>query len=725
VKPVVQFIVSFVGNKSHCYERQSSDRLHVTSGTCRIFFHSLITTHASLMANQKDNVGQPFGSETSAESPNRRLSSLSEHIDEHGECRKRKSKLPTIADESGDEDDDGPPSKLNRDSPSPIIKMADMRYYKDAKRMSNTEKSITLRDADKDNVTNQQRGNAIRLDISNSANAPVQAHDERQRSSDKSTMNDDQQAGSIQLASVTYTHAATTTSADSDVIQRSDDRNNLANVAHTSATATHDLPAATDFNEQQREQANRPQSTMEDLRKQLADQKFLIDQLRKLKSADFHQQLDMQLPDVENWLTQLSMQLRTDISDSPDVFRPHVADTFMPHTLTYVDTMPDELLAKRVSSLLQARDEALQNICKWQSVPPKLALLQQWAIYPRFSQRTNFSNTVQLLESQLERTYVTLVTEHFIHSFRSIQQEIDTVMCKRPDCIRMLRENQFDVIAAKQKKTRIRFQQVTAPPKRTSANSNMNMRKQQSTSSKLPASSLQTDGQPSTSRADGNAQQHAIADVAVSHRDQQVAMDTSTTFALEHNTQRNLAPWPPNLRTWHRRNTSTNANDRQHGNAPRFDRARNYEHSYYNNHSAHGQQSRAQHTGRPGFGNQHYSGYGEFRHGPSRTNSLQSWQGANYRGHRHSGSSNYHHTWNRYNARIYSARYIPDTISHYGSDHHRGSEYPSGYENRTHTATARSYYNYDSPDAPWHYDTTHYEHIPPIGNYRQYGGYSR
>jgi hypothetical protein len=356
----------------NCYRTSRSDRLHailVSANFLSFANHSPL----SLMANQKSNVEQQAASELGTDLSDKSVSTSTERNEEHGESRKRVRTTPleTIADDSEEDEHDEPPSKINREvkSPSPIIRMTDMRYYRDAKRTLNAHKPTIHHDGEKSSEMHHEHDNPSGLTGKN-----VQ---------DDSSNTD----GSIRQH-VDNIHPQDTTNKDSAVLSpgRNDNDNLVSNNDNrlpneTSRPVVHmdkHGQAANNIVEQLPPASLELHDTIDSLRKQLADKQYLIDELRKLKSADHYQQLDLKLPDVEMWLAEISAQLQADTVNFPDLTGYRVADKHIPHTFTYVDSMPDELLAKRTFSLLQAREETLQSICKWQSTPPQLALFPHW-----------------------------------------------------------------------------------------------------------------------------------------------------------------------------------------------------------------------------------------------------------------------------------------------------------------------------------------------------------
>jgi hypothetical protein len=296
---------------------------------------------------------------------------------------------------------------------------------------------------------------------------------------------------------------------------------------------------------------------------------------------------------------------------------------------------------------------------------------------------------------------------------------------KRAQSVRLLRESQFTIIAAKQKKSRTRFQQVSAQSQGAHRQLNTDTRQSHSESNiqqALPQNpDMRKDNQPCTSRGDNHAPHPQSADVAV-RADDQTAMDTGTSLpSATHNTQRKLTPWPPNVRTWHR--ADTNANTRYRYSAPIRERSGESAH-FHNQRPSYGQRAATSNTGRPTYRYQQASAYGGFRHNSPRSSWTPNWHDSIYGGYNRFDTNRYKNTSGRYDARNHVTHYVSDERGYYRDKQFRRPSYYSLDARRTHATTTPFDRSYGNPNSTTYYGAARREWIPAYESYHLYGGYS-
>jgi hypothetical protein len=410
----------------------------------------------------------------------------------------------------------------------------------------------------------------------------------------------------------------------------------------------------------------------------------IVDGLAKsLPNDKLQYNFDISLPQVDEWMSELHDKLKGELK-WPDVSEMDVVGNYN----AFVD-LPIKLLAEKLNWLLRSREEALQNIMKWQTTPPKISVLPHWMLFPKFTQRTDFSKNMHLFGAQLEQAYAKQITVHFIECFRNIQMEIDEIAKQRPECVVQLTNEQQSELHNKQAKSKVRFSQITKSTKPASAASCPN-----TTSSRLAMSSSNMNATSSINATSANNATTASNVIASSSKDatsvnDNVAMDTAPFGAQSDNSvNKPAAPWPG----------KPNAQRRRRGNSNR----RNHHNRYAP------LQSNAPQTGRPIYNRQFWN--------------------SNYY-----NNNNRQQPWTHYN---HYNQYGPFRYSKYYNSYNRGGgyyRYSSGGQN----------HNYPPP---WR---NHYEHLPssnrydyasrglyetqyrgtgaswqPYGNYQSYGGYS-
>jgi hypothetical protein len=129
--------------------------------------------------------------------------------------------------------------------------------------------------------------------------------------------------------------------------------------------------------------------------------------------------IHLKLPLVEEWIAELLEKLKNDndgLTGVPVSGKPSPA----------VTGLPSKVLAEKLSWLLQAREEALQNIMKWQTTPPQLTLFPHWTLFPRFAQRTDFAANMQESSTRLERAYANLLTAEQHDALQTKQKKRST-----------------------------------------------------------------------------------------------------------------------------------------------------------------------------------------------------------------------------------------------------------------------------------------------------------
>ena len=151
-----------------------------------------------------------------------------------------------------------------------------------------------------------------------------------------------------------------------------------------------------------------------------------------LPEKDKRKSLDFKLTQVNEWLSELQNKLADD-AGWPRLSEMEIAGKYSTFT-----GLPITLLVEKLNWLVRSREEALQNILKWQTSPPKLSVFPQWMCFPRFAQRTDFSNNMLLFSARLEREYVKQITLHFIECFKTIQLEIEAIINDHPECMALL-----------------------------------------------------------------------------------------------------------------------------------------------------------------------------------------------------------------------------------------------------------------------------------------------
>jgi hypothetical protein len=282
----------------------------------------------------------------------------------------------------------------------------------------------------------------------------------------------------------------------------------------------------------------------------------IIDGLSKSLSTDKQQcGFDITLPHVNDWIAALHGKL-TDELKWPDVSGMEVVG----NSNAFVD-LPIKLLAEKLNWLLRSREEALQNVMKWQTTPPKIAVLPNWMVFPKFTQRTDFSKSIHQYSAQFEQAYVKQITVHFIECFRNIQQEIDVIVHERPECMALLTSEQQSELRNKQSKSNARFSQMTASTKYATATSS---RQAMSASNINPTSSVgaaAANNITATSFINATSVNNMLGPSSkngVSVNDN-AAMDTTGAEAQpDHAANKSAAQWPGESRGQQRRRGSSN-----------------------------------------------------------------------------------------------------------------------------------------------------------------------
>jgi hypothetical protein len=196
-------------------------------------------------------------------------------------------------------------------------------------------------------------------------------------------------------------------------------------------------------------------ATLDQLRANLASNKRKLDELSMSIPAGSQRPIPLvKLPEIEEWITSLSDELKADRDGLPDL-----ADMDVRINPNQTDTggLTSKLAAEKLLLLFVTREEALQNIMKWHTTQPPLTLLPHWTLFPRFTQRTDFSYNFRLFSNRLEHAYINLLTQHYIESFHDIQHDIDDMVSAHPDCVELLTQLQCSTIAEKRKKSQRRF----------------------------------------------------------------------------------------------------------------------------------------------------------------------------------------------------------------------------------------------------------------------------
>jgi hypothetical protein len=415
----------------------------------------------------------------------------------------------------------------------------------------------------------------------------------------------------------------------------------------------------------------------------------IIDGLSKsLPSDKLQYKLDIQLPLVNEWVAELHDKLKGDLG-WPDLSRMDV----VANRNAFVD-LPTKLLAEKLNWLLRSREEALQSIMKWQTAPPTISVLPHWMLFPKFTQRTDFSSNIHRYCAQFEQAYVKQITVHFIECFRNIQGEIDAITNVRPECIALLTSEQQTGLHDKQSKRTARLSQIKSANAKPSSSTSSRLAK--SSSNMNATSSINaTSANNRTATASNNAPT-ADSMIATSSKNatsinDNVAMDTAPVGAQSDNSvNKPAAPWPG----------TPNAQRRRRGNSSRRYQSNRYAPS----------QGNAPQTGRPIYNRQFWnSNY------YNNSNRQQPWTHYNYRRPQY-GPFRYPNYYNSYNNGGGYYRY-----SSAGRNHNYRPPWPNhNYEHRL----PSNRYDYAQHGI---YETQHRGNGAiwhPYGDYKSYGGYS-
>jgi hypothetical protein len=258
--------------------------------------------------------------------------------------------------------------------------------------------------------------------------------------------------------------------------------------------------------------------------------------------------VQVQLPQVDEWVAALHDKLH-DVIGWPNLSEMEVVGDYS----TYTD-LPAKVLAEKLNWLLRSREEALQNIMKWQTSPPTIPGLPHWMVFPRFAQRTDFSKNIQRFNAEFEHKYVAQITIHFIECFRNIQREVDAIVSNRSECIDLLTEEQQTTLHDKQKKTNVRLSQMKSG---TAGNRNATSSKNGTTS----CITVRTSSNNAASSKNATAASNMIATSsknATSVNDN-VAMDTAAPLAQsDHSVNKSAAQWPGKPNVQRRRRSNSN-----------------------------------------------------------------------------------------------------------------------------------------------------------------------
>jgi hypothetical protein len=490
-----------------------------------------------------------------------------------------------------------------------------------------------------------------------------------------------------------------------------------ANAAQPSTPNTADnIPGTHNERELLPDRNTHYQAIIDDLRRQLDEQHQLVEELRRQQPSDAGRLLDIKSPNVDAWTAELSAQLSDDATKFINLSQLRVVEKDAQFQSVSLSTAAGELVAKRLLSLLESREEALQNVMKWQTAPPQLTVFPRWALYPRFAQRTDFSRTIHELSGQIEKTFVNLITQHFIASLHTIQQEIDSITNSRPECVRLLREKQCEAIAAKQKKSRVRFGHLTAHNSHTAHRSNVANDQQDAS---VRQSGKKMNNNQSTNAA-GRAEVSHTINMEDSVNGQHVPMDTATApkSSVFDGSRNNLAPWPD------KPHTSTNkVNERRQNYRPSQSQRR----TYSSHHGAtrvatagYNQQHGPPWRGRPTYSRPYYTNYAQ--------RERHSYGNARVSGRIHEQRTNPSYTPRNYAPPGGYDSYNRNTYRVY---HERDNNGMQRYENNSshnwHYSTrqfASRHRNDHDAEPSSYYSATRREWLPAGTNYRHYGGYA-
>jgi hypothetical protein len=416
----------------------------------------------------------------------------------------------------------------------------------------------------------------------------------------------------------------------------------------------------------------------------------IVDGLSKSLPTNQQQcKFDITLPLVNDWIAELHDKLKND-PRWPDVSEMDVVANYN----TFVD-LPIKLLAEKLNWLFRSREEALQNIMKWQTTPPKISILPHWMLFPKFTQRTDFSKNIHRYSAQFEQAYVKQITVHFIECFRNIQQEIDVIAHERPECIALLTEEQQSELRNKRSKSNMRFSQITALTKSVAATSSRHATSSYNANTTFSVNAAPANNIAATSFINATSADNMIATSSKNGMsvNDNTAMDTTMAGAQpDHAANKPAAQWPGESRGQQRRRGSYNRRYNRNQYAPSQHYATQTARPFYN---------------RQFWNSKHYSNHRQ------RQPYAQPWtyynqrraQNGPFRRPNYYDSRNRRDGYARYNSFGQSYNSKPPWHNYYGQRPLKTHSYATG---GTYETERRGF------AATWQ----------PYGNYQSYGGYT-